>query len=133
MREGPDDLILVYLRRIDGKIDRLTDDVQDLKPGSTASSDGSISSRRLHPNLRNAGPWADIARTGADQDAALVLLDRMGDPADGAAEDEYRERRVPRQRQRGGGSGEGKIDIRVTPGQARSGSRSAFDEGPGFR
>ena len=31
MSEEPDNLILVYLRRIDGKIDRLTDDVQDLK------------------------------------------------------------------------------------------------------
>jgi hypothetical protein len=26
-----DNLVLVYLRRIDGKIDRLTEDVQDLK------------------------------------------------------------------------------------------------------
>jgi outer membrane murein-binding lipoprotein Lpp len=30
MREEPEHLVLEYLRRIDGKIDRLTDDVQDL-------------------------------------------------------------------------------------------------------
>jgi hypothetical protein len=29
MSEEPDNLVLVYLRRIDTKIDRLTDDVQD--------------------------------------------------------------------------------------------------------
>jgi outer membrane murein-binding lipoprotein Lpp len=31
MSAEPDNLVLVYLRRIDGKIDRLTEDVQDLK------------------------------------------------------------------------------------------------------
>ncbi len=31
MSEAPDNLVLVYLPRIDGKIDRLTEDVQDLK------------------------------------------------------------------------------------------------------
>ena len=31
MSEEPDNLVLVYLRRIDGKIDRLIEDVQDLK------------------------------------------------------------------------------------------------------
>jgi outer membrane murein-binding lipoprotein Lpp len=36
MSEGPDNLVLVFLRRIDGKIDRLTDDVQDLKHSVTS-------------------------------------------------------------------------------------------------
>jgi hypothetical protein len=31
MSERPDNLVLVYLRGIDEKIDRLTEDVQDLK------------------------------------------------------------------------------------------------------
>jgi outer membrane murein-binding lipoprotein Lpp len=31
MSEVPNDPVLVYLRRIDGKIDRLTDDVRDLR------------------------------------------------------------------------------------------------------
>ncbi len=31
MAEDPDNLVLVYLRRIDAKIDRLIDDVNDLK------------------------------------------------------------------------------------------------------
>ena len=39
----------------------------------------------------SSGPRADIARARADQDAALVLLDRMGDPADGAADDKQPE------------------------------------------
>jgi outer membrane murein-binding lipoprotein Lpp len=36
MSGEPDNLILVYLRRIDGKIDRLTEDVQDLKHSVTS-------------------------------------------------------------------------------------------------
>src|ERR1700751_3393497 len=45
MREEPESLILVYLRRIDGKIDRLTDDVQDLKHRVT-SLEGQVASIR---------------------------------------------------------------------------------------
>jgi hypothetical protein len=36
MSEEPDNLVLVYLRRIDDKIDRLTDDVQDLEQRMTS-------------------------------------------------------------------------------------------------
>jgi outer membrane murein-binding lipoprotein Lpp len=36
MSEEPDNLVLVYLRRIDDKIDRLTDDVQDLEHRMTS-------------------------------------------------------------------------------------------------
>jgi hypothetical protein len=39
-----DNLVLVYLRRIDGKIDRLTDDIQDLK--HVTSLEGQIASIR---------------------------------------------------------------------------------------
>ena len=45
MSEEPDNLVLVYLRRIDGKIDRLTDDVQDLKHRVT-SLEGQVASIR---------------------------------------------------------------------------------------
>jgi len=34
--DGPDNLILLYLRRIDEKVDRIADDVQDLKVRVTA-------------------------------------------------------------------------------------------------
>ena len=33
MADEPDSLVLVYLRRIDAKVDRLIDDVNDLKAG----------------------------------------------------------------------------------------------------
>jgi hypothetical protein len=53
----------------------------------------SRSERRLHPFRGGRligryflGPRAEIAGPGADQDAALVLFDRMNDPADGAAD-----------------------------------------------
>lgn len=36
MSREPDDFVLVYLRRIDGKLDRLIDDVNDLKVRMTA-------------------------------------------------------------------------------------------------
>lgn len=36
MAEEPDNLVLVYLRRIDEKIDRLTDDVGDLRQRVTS-------------------------------------------------------------------------------------------------
>jgi hypothetical protein len=45
MREDADNLVLVYLGRIDGKIDRLTDDVQDLKHRVT-SLEGQVASIR---------------------------------------------------------------------------------------
>jgi hypothetical protein len=40
-----DNLVLVYLRRIDGKIDRLSDDIQDLKHRVT-SLEGQVASIR---------------------------------------------------------------------------------------
>jgi hypothetical protein len=36
MSEQPENLVLVYLRRIDEKIDRLIDDIQDLKHRMTS-------------------------------------------------------------------------------------------------
>ena len=45
MSQEPDNLVLVYLRRIDGKIDRLTDDVQALKHRVT-SLEGQVASIR---------------------------------------------------------------------------------------
>jgi len=40
MTDEPDSLTLVLLRRIDGKLDRLTDDVQDLKVRMTHVEEG---------------------------------------------------------------------------------------------
>ena len=48
MSEGPGDLALVYLLRIDGKIDRLTEDVQDLKHRVT-SLEGQVAGLRSEP------------------------------------------------------------------------------------
>ena len=45
MSGEPDSLVLVYLRRIDGKIDRLIDDVQDLKHRVT-SLEGQVAGLR---------------------------------------------------------------------------------------
>ena len=36
MSEQPDNLVLVYLRRIDEKLDRLSDEVRDVKMRATA-------------------------------------------------------------------------------------------------
>ena len=45
MSEEPDNLVLVYLRRIDAKTDRLTEDVQDLKHRVT-SLEGQVAGLR---------------------------------------------------------------------------------------
>ena len=45
MSAEPGNLVLVYLRRIDGKIDRLIDDVQDLKHRVT-SLEGQVAGLR---------------------------------------------------------------------------------------
>ena len=46
-------------------------------------------------------PWPGVAGARADQYPALVLLDRMGDPADRAADKEQAERALGRQTQGG--------------------------------
>ena len=55
MSEEPDNLVLVYLRRIDGKIDRLTEDVQDLKHRVT-SLEGQVAGLRSE-TARSAATW----------------------------------------------------------------------------
>jgi outer membrane murein-binding lipoprotein Lpp len=45
MSEEPDNLVLVYLRRIDGKVDRLIEDIQDVKHRVT-SLEGQVASIR---------------------------------------------------------------------------------------
>ena len=67
--------------------------------------------------------WAEIAGAGADQDAALVLLDRVSNPANRAADNEQSEPGTPGELQRGRGRGEGKIDIGPAPNQAEAGGR----------
>ena len=75
---------------------------------------------------------ADIAGAGAYECTALVLLNRMGDPADGATDNEQREGTVRRQPQSGNGRGEREIDIGVTAGQAGPGRGGRFDQIAGF-
>ena len=124
MSEAPDNLVLVYLRRIDGKIDRLTDDVQDLKHRVT-SLEGQVASIRVdmaaisqridrietrfdrmertvgHHSGAGGLIWRSLVRlrpeipcAGVDQSAALVLLAGVRNPADRPADDEQSERAV---------------------------------------
>lgn len=47
MSEGPDNLVLIYLRRIDEKVDRIADDIRELKTrvGILEQQYASLSSR----------------------------------------------------------------------------------------
>jgi hypothetical protein len=65
MSDQPENLVLVYLRRIDGKIDRLTDDVQDLKHRVT-SLEGQV-----------AGLRSETASIRADMAAMSLRIDRI--------------------------------------------------------
>jgi hypothetical protein len=56
MSEEPDNLVLIYLRRIDGKIDRLTDDVQDLKHRVTLLEDQVAGARADLAAMSRSGP-----------------------------------------------------------------------------
>jgi hypothetical protein len=40
MADEPDNIVLIYLRRIDEKLDRVVDDVRDLKVGVTGLEEG---------------------------------------------------------------------------------------------
>ena len=100
--------------------------------GSTASkpvrpheSDGSTSFLAVWLSRRSlVRPWAEIACPGADQYAALVLLDSVRNPADRAADNEQPECAVARKAQPDRCCGEGEIDIGVTPDQAQPGCGS---------
>ncbi len=46
MAEQPDNLVLVYLRRIDEKVDRVLDDVSDLKVRMTAVEEALVGVHR---------------------------------------------------------------------------------------
>jgi outer membrane murein-binding lipoprotein Lpp len=65
MSGEPDSLVLVYLRRIDGKIDRLIDDVQDLKHRVT-SLEGQV-----------AGLRSETASIRGDMAAMSLRIDRI--------------------------------------------------------
>ena len=65
MSEEPDNLVLVYLCRIDGKIDRLIEDVQDVKHRET-SLEGQV-----------AGLRSETASIRADMAAMSLRIDRI--------------------------------------------------------
>jgi len=65
MSEVPDNIVLVYLREIDAKVDRLTDDVQDLKHRVT-SLEGEV-----------AGLRSETARIRGDLAAMSLRIDRI--------------------------------------------------------
>ena len=71
--------------------------------------------------IRLFGTRAEIARPGADQNTALVLLDGMSDPTDRAAYDKEAEGATSRQPKPDGCGRQGKIDIGVTPDKAQPG------------
>jgi hypothetical protein len=51
MAEEPDSIVLVYLRRIDEKVDRLADDVRDLKVRMTAVEESVVGIHRRMDRL----------------------------------------------------------------------------------
>ncbi|MEX2036775.1 MAG: hypothetical protein WEA28_16465 [Xanthobacteraceae bacterium] len=51
MADEPDNLVLVYLRRIDEKLDRLSDDVRDLKVRMTALEESVVGVQRRMDRL----------------------------------------------------------------------------------
>ncbi|WP_237477166.1 hypothetical protein [Lichenibacterium dinghuense] len=51
MGDEPDNLVLTYLRRIDAKVDRLTDDVRDLKIPMTAVEEAVVGVHRRMESL----------------------------------------------------------------------------------
>lgn len=97
MSGEPENLILVYLRRIDGKIDRLTDDVQDLKHRVT-SLEGQVASIR-----------GDMAAMSLRIDRIETRLDRIERGLDLVPAPASYPRNAPRvagrDSARGGGSG----------------------------
>jgi uncharacterized coiled-coil protein SlyX len=65
MSDGPDNLVVVYLRRIDAKVDRLIDNVQDLKHRVT-SLEGRV-----------AGLQSEIGSIRGDMAAMSLRIDRI--------------------------------------------------------
>jgi predicted nucleic acid-binding Zn-ribbon protein len=65
MADGPDDLVLVYLRRLDEKVDRVLGDLQDIKHRVT-------SLERQVADIR-----VDMAAMSARMDRIDARLDRM--------------------------------------------------------
>src|SRR5215469_17353197 len=94
---------------------------------SSSQGDGVCRSPAIAASIWNGilGSGAEIARAGADQDFAFVLLDRMRDPADGPADNEQSEPCAARQLQPDASCREREIDIGPSPGQAKSGLGSA--------
>lgn len=72
MSDQPDNLILVYLRRIDEKLDRARDDLQDVTRRLTAVELGLASVRREVAVLAEAD-----AHLGARIDKVTERLDRI--------------------------------------------------------
>ncbi len=64
MTSEPENLVLTYLRRMDGKLDRLVDDVRDLKLRMTGTEEGvaGIHRRldRLEGRIERIGRRLDI-------------------------------------------------------------------------
>jgi archaellum component FlaC len=81
MSDAPDNLILVMLRRIDAKIDRVIDDVADLKLRMT-----SVERQIGEIRLELAGTRVDMSSMSARMDrmdARLERIERRLDLVDG--------------------------------------------------
>jgi tetrahydromethanopterin S-methyltransferase subunit G len=68
----PDSLILTYLRRLDAKVDRLADDMQDVKRRLT-SLEGQVAA--IHGHI--AGLHGDFAGQSARLDRIEARLDQI--------------------------------------------------------
>ena len=70
MTDEPDNLVLVYLRRMDAKLDRVIDDVGDLKVGTT-----NVEERLAKVELSIAGTNRRVDRVEARLDRIERRLD----------------------------------------------------------
>lgn len=80
MSDEPDNLVLVYLRRIDARLERMDDDIQDLKRRMTAVEDGIA---RLHHEIAGIrGDYAGLQLRMDRFDDRLARIERRLDLAE---------------------------------------------------
>jgi hypothetical protein len=64
MADEPENIVLVYLRRLDSKMDRVLDDLRDLKVRTTAAEEAIVGAQPPHGlDRRKVGPDRKAARS----------------------------------------------------------------------
>ena len=82
MTDRPEDLVLVYLRRLDEKLDRVIDDVQDLKHRMTAMEKTVAALYGEIAGIR--GDYAGLQHRMDRMDARLDRIERRFDLTEAA-------------------------------------------------